>query len=44
MKIKEKLELIKSGKLTPEENIKNFIEEIESNNQKGKNSVLISVE
>ncbi len=36
MNIREKLEMIKKGELSPEENIKNFLEEIEKNNKKGK--------
>ncbi len=41
--ITEKLKLIKSGKLSAEENVKHFLNEIEKNNQNGKkiNSVLI---
>jgi len=34
--ISEKLKLIQEGKLTPEENIKIFLDEIEANDQKGK--------
>lgn len=36
MKIKEKLKLIKEGKLTAEQNVKNFLEKIEKDNKKGK--------
>ncbi|OGJ22197.1 glutaminyl-tRNA synthase (glutamine-hydrolyzing) subunit A [Candidatus Pacearchaeota archaeon RBG_13_36_9] len=36
MEISEKLKLIQEGKLTPEENIKSFLDEIERNDQKGK--------
>lgn len=41
--IKEKIQLIKSGKLSAEQNIKNFLNEIEKNNKKGDkiNSVLV---
>jgi aspartyl-tRNA(Asn)/glutamyl-tRNA(Gln) amidotransferase subunit A len=34
--IKEKLKLIKEGRLSPEENIKNFLEEIKKNDKQGK--------
>ncbi len=36
MEIKEKIKLIKSGKLTAEQNIKNFLEKIEKDDRKGK--------
>ena len=36
MKIQEKLKLIKSGKLTAEENIKNFLEKIKKDDKSGK--------
>jgi len=36
MKALEKLQLIQEGKLSPEENIKNFLEEIEKNDKNGK--------
>ncbi len=36
MNIQEKLKLIKSGKLTAEQNIKNFLEKINKDNKKGK--------
>ncbi len=43
MKLKEKIKLIKTGKLTAVENIKNFLNEIEKNNKKGNkiNAVLV---